>query len=141
MRILALLAALDLWRRGQRRLGACLVAVAVAAYVLFIELKKLHARSRPPALEGIISDDFSFPSGHATMSAAVCCTVAWMYWRAGLLRRGPALALAILTPLLVGLSRVCLDVHWMTDVLAGWSIGLLLAVVAAMAVRPSPARQ
>jgi undecaprenyl-diphosphatase len=65
------------------------------------------------------------------MSAAVCCTLAYLYWRAGLVRRGPALAVAILIPLVVGVSRIYLDVHWATDVLGGWSAGLPVAVLAA----------
>jgi undecaprenyl-diphosphatase len=131
MRVLSVLGALDLWRRGRRRRAACALAVALAAFALFTVMKRVLARPRPSALDGSISDDFSFPSGHATMSAAVCCTIAWLYWRAGLVGRGPALALAIIVPLIVGISRVYLNVHWATDVLGGWSAGLLIAVVAA----------
>lgn len=50
-----------------------------------------------------------------------------MRWRA----RRTALALAIGGPLLVGVSRIYLNVHWATDVLGGWSAGLLIAVLSA----------
>jgi membrane-associated phospholipid phosphatase len=140
MRVLAVAGALDLWRRGQRRLAACVVAVTVVAFVVFTEMKKLHARPRPPALDGGIANDFAFPSGHATMSAAICCILAWLYWRAGLVRGRAALAVAILIPLVVGVSRVYLGMHWATDVLGGWSTGFLIAVVGAMAVESSPER-
>jgi undecaprenyl-diphosphatase len=141
MRVLSVLGALDLWRRGRRRPAACLLAVAVAAFALFTVMKKVYARPRPAALDGSIADDFSFPSGHATMSAAVCGVIAWLYWRGGLVRRGPALAVAILVPLVVGTSRVYLNVHWATDVLGGWCAGLLIAALAAALCDGTPSRR
>ena len=56
-------------------------------------------------------------------------TLAYVYYREGLTRRSVALTLAILIPLLTGLSRVYLNVHWATDVLGGWSAGLVIAVL------------
>jgi undecaprenyl-diphosphatase len=131
MRVLSVLGAIDLWRRGRRRLAACALAVSLVAFGLFTVAKEVVGRSRPLSLDGSVADDFSFPSGHATMSAAVCCALAYMYWRAGLVHRAPALAFAILVPLVVGISRVYLELHWATDVLGGWSAGLLVAAAAA----------
>lgn len=138
MRVLAVLGALDLWRRGQRRGAACVLGATVAAFGLFTLLKRLYARGRPPVLDGSMADDYSFPSGHATMSAAVCCTLAYLYWRLGLVRGRPAIVLMILLPLAVGISRIYLDVHWATDVFGGWTVGLLVALLAAALCDPEP---
>ena len=54
-----------------------------------------------------------------------------MLWRERLIGGRTALALAIGGPLLVGISRIYLNVHWATDVLGGWSAGLLIAVLSA----------
>ena len=66
-----------------------------------------------------VQQGFSFPSGHCAMSVATYGTVArdirkrWMW------------CLAVALPLLIGLSRFMVGVHYPTDVLAGWAIGLL----------------
>ena len=80
-------------------------------------------------LGGIVPSSYSFPSGHATASAAVCVTLAYVLWREGFVRRPVALAFAILVPLAAGFSRIYLNVHWATDVLGGWSAGLVIAIL------------
>ena len=62
---------------------------------------------------------YSFPSGHSTGAAATY--VSLPLYR----RRRRLTAAAVVIPFLVGLSRVCLGVHYPTDVLAGWALGLL----------------
>lgn len=64
--------------------------------------------------------EFSFPSGHA-QSAAVFWTLLALHFRS---RAVAAAAVAVI--LLVGFSRVYLGVHYPTDVLAGWAVGLVL---------------
>jgi undecaprenyl-diphosphatase len=71
----------------------------------------------------------SFPSAHSAASAAVCCAVAWVLWQERMISGALAIALATIIPLLVGVSRLYLDVHWTTDVLAGWGYGLCVAAL------------
>lgn len=77
---------------------------------------------RPISEEADVSDlaaqGYSFPSGHSTSATAVYASLP--FYR----RRGWLIAVAILLPLLVGLSRVCLGVHYPTDVIFGWLLGL-----------------
>lgn len=141
MRVLAALGAVDLWRRGWRRLAACVLALAVASFYSFTALKLLFGRLRPGVLLTSPGTDFAFPSGHAVMSAAVCGTLALVYHRQGLAGRRAALLGATLVPLTVGVSRLVLDAHWATDVVGGWSLGALFAVVTgALASRLGAAR-
>jgi undecaprenyl-diphosphatase len=126
---LAVLGAANLWVRGRRRVAAGVLVAPVVAIALFNVIKVLYARPRPVGLGGIVPSSYSFPSGHATASAAVCCTLAYVYWREGLIGRSTAVAFAIAVPLLIGASRVYLNVHWATDVIGGWCAGLLIAVL------------
>lgn len=128
---LAMGGAAYLWYRGHWRVAALVLLAPAVAVALFTIVKFIYARPRPVGLGGIVPSSYSFPSGHATASAAICCTLAYVYWREGLVSRRTALSFAILVPLLVGFSRVYLNVHWATDVLGGWSAGLLIAVLSA----------
>ena len=132
MGVLAVLAAAYLWYRDRRRVAAGVLVAPAVAIALFAAVKQLYARPRPAGLGGVVSSSYSFPSGHATASAAVCGTLAYVFWREGFLSRPMAIGFAILAPLLIGFSRVYLNVHWATDVLGGWSAGLLIAVLAAV---------
>jgi undecaprenyl-diphosphatase len=115
--------------------GPVLVAVMTVAGngVLTLVLKQAVARPRPP-LGGALAaaDGYAFPSGHAANAAAafgvlaLLCAGPLRTWTA---RVGVWAGAAILTTL-VGISRIYLGVHWVTDVLGGWAFGTLwLAVV------------
>jgi undecaprenyl-diphosphatase len=128
---LAFVGAAYLWYRDERRLAAGVLIAPTVAIALFSVVKQLYARPRPAGLGGIVPSSYSFPSGHATAAAAVCCTLAYVFWRERLVRRRTAISFAIAAPLIIGVSRVYLNVHWATDVLGGWSAGLIIAVLSA----------
>jgi undecaprenyl-diphosphatase len=130
MRWVGMLAAVFFFARGRGRATLSLAAAPWLALAVYAGTRRLLPRSRPPGAAGYHEMASSFPSAHATTSAAVCCTLAYILWREQMLNGRAALAIAIIPPLCIGLSRVYLDVHWMTDVLAGWLAGLLVAVVA-----------
>ncbi len=67
----------------------------------------------------IAAQGYSFPSGHSANSAAAMGSIAYFF------RKPVFTVLAVVIPLLVGISRFCLGVHYPTDVLAGWAIGVL----------------
>ena len=127
------------WRR--RYAGVLVVAMAGAS-AWTAGLKQAFGRARPGAelLLGRPAHSCSFPSGHSfniiVFTGTLACFVLFSRARPG----GKVLAVgtaALLTGA-VGASRVYLGYHWMTDVLAGWSIGLAwLAVIglAALTVR------
>jgi undecaprenyl-diphosphatase len=113
----------------QRRWGAAgmLVLVAVGAQLLNDVLKASFQRSRPEPLSGFIAaQQYSFPSGHAMVSAAFYGYLAFLSWR--LLSGGWRLLMVagfVLLVLAIGASRIYLQAHYFTDVIAGYLCGLV----------------
>lgn len=137
MRALAAAACLWLWRRGEGRCALRIVVVVLAASALQQGLKALVGRDRPVWPDPIVSADYSaYPSGHAMTATVVCGLLLWLVPR-GAPRRfaWTAAALAALSVLGVGFTRIYLGVHWFSDVLAGWLLG---AVLVSLAVLTAP---
>jgi undecaprenyl-diphosphatase len=115
-----------------------LTVAVVSGWGLNTLLKSAFDRPRPsvvPHLDMVHSS--SFPSGHSMLSAIVFLTLGSL-----LARLTPSyrlkvyfLSVAILLSGLVGLSRVYLGVHYPTDVLAGWSAGLVWAILCWLVAR------
>ena len=115
-----------------------LIAVLGGAGIAVINtaVKRLVSRSRPPQLTAVLGEHgFSFPSGHTTGTTAVWLLLAWMigHWVIG--RRAGRVMVwtgALLMVAAVGLTRIYLGVHFLSDVLAGWALGAAWAVTAAL---------
>lgn len=127
------LACLWLWRSKGRHAAAGTIAAPVLATALFNVIKFSYARVRPAGALHFAIRSYAFPSGHATVSMAAATTIAYVMWRERLASGRLAFTLAATFTVLVGLSRVYLDVHWTTDVLGGWSVGLFVAALAGVA--------
>ncbi len=91
--------------------------------MLFL-LKHLFQRPRPTG-QLVAAYGYSFPSGHAFFAVAVYGFLIYLTWK---LTNNGALKLTIFTAsilliLLIGISRIYLNVHWLTDVLGGYAAG------------------
>jgi undecaprenyl-diphosphatase len=123
-----------------RRPGAALLMfVAVAGgQVLSSTLKVDIDRPRPELVSHLVDvASLSFPSGHAMLSAVTYLTLGSMAARAlpGRTTKIYVVALAVLTTVLVGISRIYLGVHWPSDVLAGWCAGFAWAMLCWLVAR------
>ena len=87
------------------------------------EIKCLKPIKKDADIYNIAAQEFSFPSGHSTNVVAVFGSVALFKRENKLLT-----VLAVVLSLLVGVSRFCLGVHYPTDVLVGWLLGLVVIV-------------
>lgn len=103
-----------------------LVASVIGGLAISSALKLGVARPRPDVVAHLVEvHDFSFPSGHAMLSAATYLTLAAMLTRVEKSRydRIFFVSLAICLIVAIGLSRIYLGVHYPSDVLAGWCAG------------------
>jgi len=98
-------------------------------------LKTLVERPRPE-LGLLVEHTPSFPSGHATIAISLYGFIAWYIWRCER-RRGTRADVPLLVVLiaLIGLSRLYLGVHYLTDVLGGFFIGGVFLFVAIAIVK------
>jgi membrane protein DedA with SNARE-associated domain/membrane-associated phospholipid phosphatase len=124
---LVVLAALAFLASRRRWLELVPLAVGtVLTYVAWTLVKDLVARPRPPGALVDVSG-FAFPSGHASNSVAyVAVAVALAHCVPRLAGRAGIIVAAVVLAAAIGLSRVYLHVHYMSDVLGGWGLGAAL---------------
>jgi undecaprenyl-diphosphatase len=132
---LATLAAIVLAiRRRWMEFWALFVGTVLIA-VLVPDIKTWTDRPRPP--DPLISVGGSaFPSGHATQATLYSWLAVTFALRVvpGITRRSLVIAAGIALTVLVGLTRVYLRVHWMSDVSSGWALGVSCYSAAAAVV-------
>ncbi|WP_405935052.1 phosphatase PAP2 family protein [Streptomyces longwoodensis] len=121
------------WRRGASWTACWLVAVSVLGTLVQQGLKAAVGRPRPWWPDPVDTAHFgAYPSGHALTATVVCGLLLWLLHRAdppaALWRT--AVALAAVSVVGVGLTRVWLGVHWPSDVLGGWLLGATLVAAA-----------
>jgi membrane protein DedA with SNARE-associated domain/membrane-associated phospholipid phosphatase len=103
---------------------AVLVAGMVLITIGFHEIKDAVDRPRPPD-PLVDASGSSFPSGHAAYSVLylwLAVTIV-LRLRPGMARGAAVVTAGLVLTILVGLSRVYLNVHYMSDVSAGWALG------------------
>jgi undecaprenyl-diphosphatase len=120
---------------GRRHAAGLVVAASVAGFALRTALKLAVARPRPSDdLVHVIerADGSSFPSGHV-MFYTVLLGALWLAMATSGASRSTRRAIAgatVLALLLIGLSRIYLGAHWLSDVAAGYVFGAVVVGVA-----------
>ena len=123
---------------GKKGMTILVIAATLGGLFLTTALKHWIDRPRPPLRQpGTLVFTRSFPSGHSALSAAVYLTLGVLLARASTSRvlKFYFLCIALVLTTLVGLSRVYLGAHYPTDVLAGWTIGLVWSLLCWMVSR------
>lgn len=134
-------------KKKTRRIGAILLLVLAIATVAYVSIKRIVDRDRPPyefkpnigfeykpEMDVISPFASSFPSGHATRSAAFALVISYMI-RNRSVGGVPAGMLMWIIPASVGFSRVYIGAHYPTDVIAGIVLGLIVANVMAKVLK------
>jgi undecaprenyl-diphosphatase len=133
--VLSVAGFLAMTRKGYAALFV--LASVLGGTLLSQTMKFVYARPRPDLVpHGAEVYTASFPSGHSMMSAIVYLTLGALLARTQPDRgvKVYILVIAVVLTMLVGASRVYLGVHWPTDVLAGWTLGGMWALLCWMAM-------
>jgi len=133
-----LLSAWLLWRRHWR-ITIHWVSVIAGVSVMTVALKTFTAVPRPP-VPASSTLGYAFPSAHAGLSVAVFGFLAVAIARE--LRSNwhwLPYSVSVLLVVAIGFSRIYLGVHWFSDVLGGWSLGLAWVALMGIAYRQHPA--
>jgi undecaprenyl-diphosphatase len=125
--------------RRRRRLAAYLLVTGAGALVLDPVLKSLVGRLRPVVAHPVAhANGNSFPSGHSLGSIACYGAVLLVFlpatrpgWPRTALRYGTGLLIAA-----IGISRILLGVHYLSDVAGAWALGLCWLGLTALAFDP-----
>lgn len=123
------------WMR--RWIELVVLVAGMAAMIVGVDLIK-HATDRPRPSGGLVeTGGSSFPSGHAaysTIYAWIAVTVAFRI-SPGIARRTLLIVAGLAVTGVVGLTRVYLRVHWLSDVSSGWALGVsAFSLIAAVAL-------
>jgi len=147
----AILAGLGLWRWRRRWLPAALPALALAGvWAGSLLIKGLVGRPRPPVADRLtVVHSLSYPSEHAAQALATWGMLALMLMAGRSAQARMLLAAgAALIAFVVGLTRLYLGAHWMTDVLGGWALAgvwdcllIICYLLAQQTAAASPGRQ
>lgn len=119
------------------RYGLHITVVALSSTGLMLALKELTHRQRPqlPIIQGITN--YSFPSGHA-LSAFIFCGIfiyiAWHSIRSKLLK-WLCIVLLFLFAMAIAVSRIILKVHYPTDVMASFCLGIVWTILSLWVMR------
>ena len=115
-----------LWVRKHRSEARTIAVAGAGAIGLNILLKQLFARARPQLWERTVDVKFySFPSGHAMISMVIYGLLGYLLGSRFPKQRWWIYSLTVILVAVIGLSRLYLGVHWPTDIIAGYTAGLV----------------
>lgn len=113
------------------KVGMPLTLSVIVCGVLNIVLKNIFQRSRPSLEQLVFEDSFSFPSGHSMIISTIFVMLMYLVYKY-INNKNVRITLYVICPLvifLVGISRIYLRVHYFTDVLGGWCLGIAISLI------------
>ncbi len=122
------LALLGLLLVAKKKREAFLLSICMAVGLAFSELLKIVVHRARPESTLLLESGYSFPSQHAVISAVFFLVLMYSF-KDDIKNKGLRILFVlanIFMFLAIGFSRVYLEVHWLSDVIAGWALGIAL---------------
>lgn len=115
----------------KKNTGIIISVVLIISTIVNNILKIIFRRSRPEVLALVVEDSFSFPSGHTMASVSMYGILIYIILKSNLNKKLKIILSIILglLPLLVGLSRVYLGAHFITDIIGAFIISSILLLI------------
>lgn len=137
LRLIGVVGALVALLKRRVRTSLLLVVCLPLNWVVTTVAKNLAHRPRP-STAFVHLHSASFPSGHALEATAsiLALLTAILPWL-GATARSVAVMVGCTAVVLVGISRVALNVHYPSDVIAGWALGYVYFALAIWVIRPA----
>ena len=125
--IISFLIAIYLWFKDSKKDSVFFVVVGLAGAGIIYLLKELIIRARPLS-DLIIETGFSFPSGHTTIAVLFFGLLTYLIFKKNKSKNIKLISsvIFILISLIIGFTRLYLGVHWFSDVVGGFSLGVFL---------------
>lgn len=133
--ILGFILSFILYRNGNKKRSLIVIISLLFGAFSEVILKALIHQPRP--IDALIQESsYSFPSGHATLSCIffllIIYTLKHNWSRA---TRATLTSLSIFLILLIGFSRIYLNMHWLSDVIAGYALGIFWVSLSILAIK------
>ncbi|GAB6035269.1 bifunctional DedA family/phosphatase PAP2 family protein [Galenea microaerophila] len=125
---LFLLALLGSWLYKGRWLTLSLLT-SVTGALLFTQLSKWAFQRARPEDAILLESTYAFPSAHATLAVSFYGFLGYIWLRSLTQNRGIPFLLIFITVFAIGFSRVVLNVHYVSDVLAGFLVGFIWLMI------------
>jgi undecaprenyl-diphosphatase len=118
------------YRKKRFRYCINIIIISISSSALMFALKEIFHRARPQ-LPIIKSLTYSFPSGHALTSFIFCSILIYFTWKSRLQSfwKWLFIILLLLFTFTIGLSRIILRVHYPSDVIAGFCLGIAWVIL------------
>lgn len=114
----------------KKKLANLIIIISSLVSVIFNNLVKIIVRRPRPNILNLVNEGtYSFPSGHSMISILFFGSIIYLLNKNNNKYRKTLTCIIIIFILLVGLSRLYLGIHFLTDVLSGYILGLLLLFI------------
>jgi undecaprenyl-diphosphatase len=124
--IAALLISSYLYSKKKNKQATIFASVIIITAILIKLLKAIIQRARP--LNALIQEStFSMPSGHATMAVVFFGLIAYLFISKK--HKIKTTAITTLIILITAFTRIYLNVHWLTDIIAGLALGTAILIL------------
>ena len=125
--IIAVVTMLSLFIFRNKKINTCIILNLLGIFILNnLLIKNIIARDRPTGINIIEENGYSFPSGHAAISTVVYGYLIYLIYNYVSNKKLKYVLISILSIiiLVVGLTRIYLGVHYTSDVLGGYLLGI-----------------